>query len=126
MFLLALQIMESHRKFLQKSLAGTILKSKMVRNLTELKVLVYDFSKQSEGLVIDEADFAELETPKRQGKATEFVQNLETVFSYRSGDCLLLPLKFNQLQWTNEYLTPHFYVLRISAMDNLPRIECSS
>ncbi len=41
--LIYLQIMEHHRKFLHSSLSGTVLKSKLVRTLTELKVLVYEF-----------------------------------------------------------------------------------
>ncbi len=35
------QIMMSHGKFLQRALAGTVLKSKMVRNLTDLKVRLF-------------------------------------------------------------------------------------
>lgn len=71
-----MQIMESHRQFLKKTLSGTILKSKMVRNLTELKVLVYDFSKQSECLDIDEADSNESETPKRTGEGYVYFPEL--------------------------------------------------
>lgn len=47
------QVIEHHRSFLGRSLAGTVLRSKMVRNLTELKVLVYDFAKTSERLDVD-------------------------------------------------------------------------
>ena len=72
---LLLQVMDSHRKFLQRSLAGTILKSKMVRNLTELKVLVYDFSKESEQLDISDADYSELGTPRHQGSAADTKTN---------------------------------------------------
>lgn len=64
----ALQVIHSHKHFLQRSLSGTILKSKMVRNLTELKVLVYDFSKASKRLDIPEEDYTEQEAPRRAGE----------------------------------------------------------
>lgn len=62
--------MDHHRNFLWKSLAGTVLKSKMVRTLTELKVLVYEFSKHSESLDIDEAEYPEIDTPKHAGSSS--------------------------------------------------------
>ena len=45
--------MERHKSFLQRALAGTVLKSKMVRTLTDMKALVYSFSRESAALDID-------------------------------------------------------------------------
>ena len=62
--------MDSHRKFLQRCLACTILKSKMVRSLTELKVLVYDFSDEAKQLEMPDADYEDMEHTRRAGECT--------------------------------------------------------
>lgn len=59
-------MIDHHRSFLGRSLAGTVLRSKMVRNLTELKVLVYDFATASQRLDID-AETLDLDTTQPPG-----------------------------------------------------------
>ena len=74
MSMMLLQIMEHHRKFLHGSLSGTVLKSKLVRTLTELKVLVYDFSEQAALLDMHDAGSLEQETPRQTGEHSALLQ----------------------------------------------------
>ena len=63
------QIIDNHRTFLQRALAGTVLKSKMVRTLTDLKALVYSFSRESAPLDVVN-DMSEPEAPRRHRLGT--------------------------------------------------------
>ena len=72
--------MEHHKKFLHSSLSGTVLKSKLVRTLTELKVLVYEFSEQAALLDVQDSGDFELETPRHAGTSQILVLKLQLNF----------------------------------------------
>ena len=69
--------MEHHKKFLHGSLSGTVLKSKLVRTLTELKVLVYDFSEQAALLDVHNSGDFEQETPRHAGTPLTLILKLQ-------------------------------------------------
>lgn len=69
-----MQIMEHHRRFLCRALAGTVLKSKMVRTLTDLKALVYSFSRESAPLDVVN-DISEPKAPPRHRSGAHFADS---------------------------------------------------
>ena len=74
------QIIDHHKRFLHHCLQGTVLKSKMVRNLNQLKALVYEFARQSELLEVD-AEYLEPEPLDRYGALLFCSSLLSTCFS---------------------------------------------
>ena len=74
-----LQVIDHHKRFLHHCLQGTVLKTKMVRNLNQLKGLVYEFSRQSELLEVD-AEYLEPEPLDRYGELLSSSLLLSTCF----------------------------------------------